>query len=225
MKSSCQPSAVSGLPRKVPAAGRGAFTLVELLVVVAIMGIVLTISVPFMNSAINGNKGMTGAMKGVQEACKFARDWAILQQRTHVLRIRPAEGIFEVGPSSGASGGIGGDSGSRTEQYIANQAQQQSFSPNVAGKEWRMEGGKSSGGSGSFSMTLPPGVVIEGLGVNGEDWTEDEVARVRFNPNGTCDEMSVVLYHAESNERRNIYLEVVTGLSDIETDPQKFKVR
>ena len=192
------------------------FTLIELLVVVAIMGIVMTISVPFMNSAINGNKGMTGAVKGVQEASKFARDWAILKQTPHELRIRPADGVFEVGPSSGAGEGMIGGGLARTEQ----------FSPNVQGKDWRM-GGKPSGGegSGSFSMRLPDGVVVEGLGVNGEDWTEDEVARVRFYPNGTCDEMSVVLYEPESGKRRNIYLEVVTGLSDIETDPSKFKVR
>ncbi len=195
--------------------GRPAFTLLELLVVVAIMGIVMTISVPFMNSAINGNKGMTGAVKGVQEASKFARDWAILQQTPHELRIRPAEGVFEVSASSSAGDGmIGGGMGNS------------GFSPSVEGKEWRM-GGKQSGGGGggSFTMRLPDGVVIEGLGVNGEDWTEDEVARVRFYPNGTCDEMSVVLYEAESGLRRNIYLEVVTGLSDIETDPNKFKVR
>ena len=79
--------------------------------------------------------------------------------------------------------------------------------------------------SGGFSTRLPEGVIVEGLGVNGEDWTEDEVARVVFRPNGTCDEMSVVLFRSETNERRNIWLEVVTGLSELETDPAKFKAR
>jgi hypothetical protein len=37
--------------------------------------------------------------------------------------------------------------------------------------------------------------------------------------------MSVVLYRAETNERRNVWLEVITGLADIETDPAKFKAR
>jgi len=177
------------------------------------MAIVMTISVPFLHNAIDRRKGMNGAVRDVQEACKMARDWAILQQTPQELRIRPADGVFEVGAAGSR------DSSERDRL----------FSPDVAGKDWRMEdkpaatpGGK---GGGSFSVKLPEGVVIEGLGVNGEDWTEDEVARVRFYPNGTSDEMSVVLYRGESNERRNVWLEVVTGLAEIETDPAKFKAR
>ena len=56
-------------------AKRAAFTLIELMVVVAIMGIVLTISVPFMHNAISGDKGMNGAVRMVQEACSTARAW------------------------------------------------------------------------------------------------------------------------------------------------------
>jgi prepilin-type N-terminal cleavage/methylation domain-containing protein len=189
-----------------------AFTLIELLVVVAIIAIVMTISVPFMNNAINSPKGMNGAVRQVQEACSTARAWAILQQTPQELRIRPGAGVFEVGA---ASSGV-----SRMDRLE---------SKNLAGEEWRMADRptppSTPRGGGSFSATLPDGVVIEGLGVNGEDWTEDEVARVEFRPNGTCDEMSVVLYRAETNERRNVWLEVVTGLADIETDPTKFKAR
>jgi prepilin-type N-terminal cleavage/methylation domain-containing protein len=192
-----------------------AFTLIELLVVVAIMGIILTISVPFMNTAISGNKGMNGAVKMVQEACSTARAWAILQQTTQELRIRPGDGVFEVGASSGGA--------------VARMDRLES--KNLAGEEWRMmnepmaPAAPAKSGGGSFSAKLPEGVVVEGLGVNGEDWTEDAAATVRFYPNGTCDEMSVVLYRAETNERRNVWLEVITGLADIETDPAKFKAR
>jgi prepilin-type N-terminal cleavage/methylation domain-containing protein len=190
-----------------------AFTLIELMVVVAIMGIVLTISVPFMHNAISGNKGMNGAVKMVQEACSTARAWAILQQTQQELRIRPHDGAFEVG---GASGG-GAVHMNRLE------------SKNLAGEEWRMANEPAASapakGGGSFSKKLPEGVVIEGLGVNGEDWTEDQAAVVRFYPNGTSDEMSVILYRAETNERMNVWLEVITALADIESDPAKFKAR
>ena len=182
------------------------------MVVVAIMGIVLTISVPFMHNAISGDKGMNGAVKMVQEACSTARSWAIMQQTTQELRIRPGDGVFEVGASSGGSSGM-----NRLE------------SKNLAGEEWRMANEPAAPapakGGGSFSKKLPEGVVIEGLGVNGEDWTEDQVATVQFRSNGTCDEMTVVLYRAETNERRNVWLEVITSLADIETDPLKFKAR
>jgi prepilin-type N-terminal cleavage/methylation domain-containing protein len=201
---------------------REAFTLIEILVVVGIIAIVMTISVPFMNYAINGGKGMNRAVKDVQEACKVARDWAILHQTAQELRIRPGEGVFEVGAAAPDTMESGGDLG-RVERYIAGD-QRRLASPSVEGKDWRM-GGSGGAGGGSFSVTLPTGVFVEGLGLNGEDWTEDAVARVRFNPNGTCDEMSIVLFRPESNERRNIWLEVITGLSDIETDPAKFKAR
>ena len=60
--------------------------------------------------------------------------------------------------------------------------------------------------------------------MNGEDWTDDPVARVRFRSNGTCDEMSIVLID-DHNEARNIWLEVVTGLPELESDESKFKAR
>jgi hypothetical protein len=188
-----------------------------MLIVVAIMGIVMSISVPFMHGALNKRKGMDGAVRDVQEACKYARDWAILRQTTQELRIHPHDGVFEVGVSTAPSPETG-----------------QLSSPDVNGGEWRMVDNRPppsaapavpSTPQGSFRVQLPQGVTVEGLGVNGDDWTDDEVARVQFRKNGTCDEMSVVLFRAETNERRNVWLEVVTGLANIESDPAKFKPR
>jgi len=178
-----------------------AFTLLELLVVVAIMGIVLTMGIPFVRTAVDGGKGMTRAIKDVQEACSHARAIAILQQTTSELVIRPADGVFEV--SRSASG--------KAPSHARDEEAEQPVS-------------RPSGGGRGFSAKLPTGIVIEGLGVNGEDWTDDPVARVRFYPNGTSDEMSVVLL-SDQNERRNLWLEVVTGLPELETDPLRFKVR
>ena len=203
-------------PGSCRVARRPGFTLIELLVVVAIMGIVMTISVPFMHSALGKRRGMNGAVRDIQEACKLARDWAILQHAPDELRIRPHEGVFEVGAATGGS--VDAD---------------RSGSPDLNGGEWRAMANKPTPisaptpvkGVGSFRVQLPEDVIIEGLGVNGEDWTDDAVARVQFYADGTSDAMSVVLYRAESSERRNIWLEVVTGLPDLETDPTKFKVR
>jgi hypothetical protein len=77
---------------------------------------------------------------------------------------------------------------------------------------------------GRTSLKLPDRIVIEGMGINGEDYTEDEVGRVRFYPNGTSDEFSIVL-RSDKGELRNITLEVVTALADVESDPAKFKAR
>jgi prepilin-type N-terminal cleavage/methylation domain-containing protein len=191
---------------------RAAFTLIEILVAVAIVAVILTIGIPFVRMAIDNGKGMTKALKDIQEACSHARAIAILQQTTTELRIRPGDGVFEVGASSSGPATRSSDPG---------------FSPDVNGNEWRTParggGGRSEGVKG-FTAKLPEGIRVEGLGVNGEDWTEDEEARVRFYPNGTCDAMSVVLL-SDQNERRNIWLEVVTGYPEVESDPQRFRAR
>ena len=84
---------------------------------------------------------------------------------------------------------------------------------------------RSGGGGGSiFTVTLSDRIIIEGLGINGLDYTEDEVSRVRFFPNGTSEEMSLILL-SDRNERRNITLEVVTALAEFEVDPNKWKDR
>ena len=48
-----------------------------------------------------------------------------------------------------------------------------------------------------------------------------ESARVRFFPNGTCDELTVILKN-DQNEYRMITWEITTGLASIETDPNRF---
>lgn len=97
----------------------------------------------------------------------------------------------------------------------------------AGGDDPRPSDGASPGGGGGSSVTLPEGVVIEALGINGLDWTEDEVANVRFYPNGTSDEMRIVLYRPSTGERRYMHLEVVTGLAVLaETEVREFmKVR
>lgn len=192
---------------------RGAFTLLELLIVVAIMGIVMTISVPFMNTAITGNKGINGAMRLVQEACADARALAILRHSTATMTVR-ADGSIDVREGGGST------RKSRME------------SADVAGNEWRMEDrpvptGKSSGGGRvemrhKYPAKLPEGVGIYAILANGIDATDLEQAEVRFYADGTCDEFNVILDQPENGERRQVWLEITTGITDIETDPAKF---
>lgn len=211
-------------PRPTQRAGRGSsfpstrnvkwgFTLLEILVVVAIIALVMTISVPFMKGYLDKHRGMGGAVRMVQEACSDARAMAILKQAETDLVIRPGDGSFEVtgAPSAPADAGTTGSSG-----YTPIDAPLASRPAPAAGKiELKLK----------YPARLPEGVIVEGLGLRGEDWTEDPEARVRFYPNGTSDEMSLVLHEPETNLRRNIWLEVLTGLPELETEPSKFKVR
>lgn len=191
------------------ARGRSGFTLIELMVVVGIIAIVMTASIPFMRRAIDSPKGMAGAFKVFSETCQEARAMAILQQTVTELRIR-GDGTLEV--SAVGSGGV--SSPSRME------------SRDLSGKEWRMpDRTESSASTGHAPKKLPDGVGIEAILANGEDVTDIDVARVRFFANGTCDELQMVLFYPENNERRQVWLDVVTAVADFEADPAKFKMR
>jgi hypothetical protein len=83
----------------------------------------------------------------------------------------------------------------------------------------------SSGGPAGGPRKLPEGVGIEAILANGEDVTELDMARVQFRANGTCDELQMVLTYPANNERRQVWLDVVTAVLDFESDPSKFKMR
>src|ERR1051326_2321953 len=189
-----------------------AFTLIELMVVVAIMGIVMTIAVPTIYQQLHP-ESMRKAVSDVMEACSHARARAILDGVQTDLVIRPGARWFDVVVASNPGSSTGPEN--------------RLFSPDVSGRDWRMPAKRSTtqgGGGGAFSVKLSDKITIEGLGINGEDYTDDESGRVRFYPNGTSDEFSLVLLSIKG-ERRNITLEVVTAMADVESDPSKFKAR
>src|SRR5437762_14148606 len=82
-----------------------AFTLIELMVVVAIMGIVMTIAIPTIYQQLHP-ESMRKAVSDVMEACGHARARAILDGMETDLVIRPADRQFDItaaaspGPSS-----------------------------------------------------------------------------------------------------------------------------
>jgi hypothetical protein len=52
------------------------------------------------------------------------------------------------------------------------------------------------------------------LDVNLSEYRESDFVRVRFFPNGTSDEMTLIL-RSSQNEQRGITLEVTTGLASV----------
>ena len=89
-----------------------------------------------------------------------------------------------------------------------------------AGESNNTSGVKASGMSGQLADDL----AFAALRINGVDilkLSEADVARVRFYPNGTCDELRLVLLRSSTSESRGLFLEITTGLVTIESDRWK----
>ena len=187
-----------------------AFTLVELMIVCAIIGAVLTIAIPTIYRHFHP-ESLEGTVRSLIEACSHARAHAILTGTPHELIIRPGDRSFQVSQAAPEASVIQVQNTERLE------------SKSVSGEDWRMEERETetSTGAGLFSGRISEKIAIEMLDVNFVEHKEAEAARVKFRPNGTCDEFTIVL-HGENDQWRKITLEVVTGLPDLSSDPSKW---
>jgi prepilin-type N-terminal cleavage/methylation domain-containing protein len=79
-----------------------AFTLVEIMVVVAILGLVAAMGVPSMIKALQKD-GMRKALSDVQDVCFSARQQAIFSRQRSSVLILPQEGTFSA---EGAGGNL-----------------------------------------------------------------------------------------------------------------------
>lgn len=190
------------------------FTLIEIMVVVGIAAVLLTLAVPAFVRRL-APQSMQRAVTDVTELLWRARADAILTGGITALQIRPAAGSFSITKVAGTAPPIGEQEGGEVSGSATGRGRAP-VEPDFP------EGGSAR--NDDRHKTLHRAIRIEGLGINGEDWTEDEVAEVRFFPNGTCDAFSLILL-SENMERRNIYLEVVTGLASVESDPARFRAR
>jgi Tfp pilus assembly protein FimT len=143
--------------------------LIEVMMVVAIMGIVLTMGVPSIYH-IWHKESLTKSVSDIVEVCSHARARAIMRGEMTEVVFHPQQGQLEV---AGAGGGEG------------------------------------------LSAQISDRVLIEMLDINLTEYKDAETARVRFYPNGMCDEMTLIL-HSAQNEWRKISLELSTSLATVE---------
>jgi prepilin-type N-terminal cleavage/methylation domain-containing protein len=171
-----------------------AFTLIEIMVVVGIMAMVMLMSIPFVRNTMH-REALTQAMRDLEEVCGNARRKAILQGSMAEVIFHPKERTFQVAGGAPTSSNAGSASPETTTAPPAN-----------------------SGDSGRVADTL----IVDMLDVNLSEYKDSDEARVRFYPNGTSDELTVII-HNEKGEYFKMALEATTGLPNWERDPSKFK--
>lgn len=169
--------------------GRGmlAFTMIEIMVVVAIMGIVLTMGVPIVFKVRN-REALNQSVRDVVEVLNNARARAILQGKMAEVVLHPKERMLEV-----SGGGIP--------------------SPKPEGVGFDVEHSGVPSDSGLVAQ-IPEKVSVEMMDVNLIEYKDQEYGRVRFHPNGTCDEFTLIL-RSEKGEWIKIWLEATTSLANV----------
>ncbi len=158
---------------KMPAGVNRGFTLIEIMIVVAIIGLCVAGFVPILFNT-SRKEGFRKTVADIVEVCEGARRRAIMGGSMTEVHFYPQERRMSVGASSG-----------------------------------------EGEGSSVTSASWPDTVGLEMLDVNLTEWKDTEEARVRFHPNGTSDEMTIIL-RSEKNEYKKITLEPLTALASAE---------
>jgi prepilin-type N-terminal cleavage/methylation domain-containing protein len=169
--------------------GRG-FTLIEIMIVLSILAIVLATGVPSLLRSLE-KEGLRKAQSDLVEACSHARAQAILSGVPMELVIRAEGNQVSVQPLSAVAAM---KSESESENFEA------ATPPKAAPK--------------NFSARLDEDIGIRLLYVNFKDHMESSEARVRFFPNGTSDEFTIMFFSPQGE--RKLSLDIVTGLADVE---------
>ncbi len=182
--------------------GAGGFTMIELMVVVGIMGIVLTMGIPSIYHVWR-KEPMRQTISDVVEICSAARARSILQGGVMEVIFNGGEGSISVNSAGTAGQSPAPTSASGDPGVIP-------ATPPAPGK--------------NLSMHLPETVAISKLLVNGLNGMDRNQVRVRFFPNGTCDDLILQL-RSDKNELAEITLELTTGLTLVKYNPQEFRLR
>lgn len=186
---------------------RRGFTLLEVMIVVGIAALILAISVPFVQRTFKRD-AVYRAVKVVEDALHNARATAIFNNTTADLIIHPQDRSFQVASS-----------GPRAPSPTSMDMQDRD---EVDERDRRGPGGRAAIRDFSrhapkpYSGALEEDVTIELLDVNFQEYRDEEEARVRFHPNGTSDEFTIVM-RIGSTAWRKITLDLVTGTPTLET--------
>jgi len=195
------------------------------MIVVGIMVIVMAMSVPFAYRSLH-REPLNQALRDIEEVCSNARARAILQGSMSEVVFHPKERRLEVaGGARPAPAQNGAKEGGRNPYRVSiNGTEVTTDETSPAANPAPSAGNPSAPPGSGLSAQIADRVLIKGLFINLLDYTDSDEARVRFYPNGTSDEMIIIL-NSDRNEQRGISLEVTTGFASVlnEDDLQKLR--
>ena len=159
------------------------------MIVITIVMMVIATGIPMMSRALNKNQ-LSKAVNDVLEGCKLARDRAILQNRTYAFVIRAK---------------------SEHEWDMTVEADKNNRTTAAASAASASAPSSKDGGSliAEFPRPFGQDVAFELIYVNLADQMGADEARVRFFPNGTADEFTLIMH--VQGKRRTIKVDIVTG--------------
>ena len=166
---------------------RSAFTLIEIMIVVAIMMLIMGMAVPSIYQ-ITKKEGMRRAISDLKDVCSNARAQAIFSGRPVSVKFYPGERRFEV---------VGSSAPTETNPQTG---------------ETRTTPGPAPGTG--LTGVFPDDITLEMLDVNMFEYKDSEWAEVKFSEMGTSYEMTIILRDAE-NKFRKLTLEPTTGLLSV----------
>ena len=164
--------------------------MIELMIVIAIMGMILATGIPAMFRTMQKDN-LRQAVSDIVEGCSHARAYAILRGAPTEFVIKADGGAMSIQPA-------------RMREGDTPQLRQ-------------LGSGKPSAdatASGNFKARLDDDVAVKLLYLNFQDQMEKPETRVRFYPNGTCDEFSIIIF-SEHGERL-ISTDTITGHAKVE---------
>jgi len=172
---------------------RRAFTLIELLLVVAIVGIAAAVAIPKFVNSLKGAKIKTAA-RTISMSCRYARSTAVLHQQQMALIFYPEGGEIELVSVGQLSGHTDREAflDGRDARIVAGLVHdREDETGESAPPELQIES--------LMKRELPEGVQILTVTVNDEIMDIERGYWTFFDTNGMCDPLEVLV--ADENDR------------------------